>query len=563
MNIVPADYPPRFRASDYVVRPAAGEDERIDVGVLFVGGGPAGLAGAVRLGQLLAEDPEVAEMLGEVPIAVVEKGKTAGSHLMSGAVMRPGPFRSLFPDTPKEDLPIYSEVTGEAMYFMTKSAAFRLPMPPPQMKNHGNWVVSISQLGRWMAEQAEELGAYMLPETDAQKLIVDDGRVLGVVTGDKGRGREGEELSTFEPGMELHAQVTAICEGTQGHLAGITRRHFELDRAPQTYELGVKEVWEVKKPLDKVIHTAGWPLRLGAKYREYGGSWIYPMGEDKVSIGFVTGLDYADASLSVHDLLQQFKSHKLVRGILEGGRRVAWGAKTIPGGGFNSLPTRLHVPGAVLCGDSAGFVNMSALKGVHYAIQSGILAAEAIYESLKAGTATTTTGLWGYDQRIRDSVIWKDLWRERNVRPAFQQSFVYGAIVGGMATGTKGKFPKHVPHKADAKGEIFVGGRAKAYPKPDGQYFFDKLSSVFASGNKTRDDQPSHIRVQQHVPRELAIMWEAMCPAKVYEVEDGHAGDMVDVKVSASNCVQCGAITAKGGQLTPPEGGSGPEYTLT
>jgi electron-transferring-flavoprotein dehydrogenase len=403
----------------------------------------------------------------------------------------------------------------------------------------------------------------MLPETDAQKLIVDNGRVLGVVTGDKGRGREGEELSTFEPGMELHAQVTAICEGTQGHLAGVTRKHFELDRAPQTYELGVKEVWEVAKPLTKVIHTAGWPLRLGSKYREYGGSWMYPMGDDKVSIGFVTGLDYADASLSVHDLLQQFKSHKLVRGILEGGRRIAWGAKTIPGGGFNALPTRLHVPGAVLCGDSAGFMNMSALKGMHYAIQSGIIAAEAVYESLKAGTAGTTTGLWGYDKKIRDSFIWKDLWRERNVRPAFQQSFVYGSIVAGMATGTMGKLPKHVPHKADAKGEIFVGDRAGEYPKPDGHYFFDKLSSVFASGNKTRDDQPNHIRVQTHVPRELAVMWEAMCPAKVYEIDEDQTGDMVDVKVNASNCVQCGAITAKGGQLTPPEGGSGPEYTLT
>lgn len=563
MDIVPADYPPRFRGSDYVVRPTAGEDERIDVGVLFVGGGPAGLAGAVRLGQLLAEDPEVAEALGEVPIAVVEKGKGPGSHLMSGAVMRPGPFRSLFPDVAKEDLPIYSEVTGEAMYFMTKSSAVRLPMPPPQMKNHGNWVVSVSQLGRWMADQAEELGAYMLPETDAQKLIVDDGRVMGVVTGDKGRGREGEELSTFEPGMELHAQVTAVCEGTQGHLAGVMRKHFELDGAPQTYELGVKEVWEVTKPLDKVIHTAGWPLRLGSKYREYGGSWIYPMGEDKVSIGFVTGLDYADASLSVHDLLQQFKDHKLVRGILEGGRRIAWGAKTIPGGGFNSLPTRLHVPGALLCGDSAGFVNMSALKGVHYAIQSGILAAEAIYDSLKAGTAATTTGLWGYDKKIRDSFIWQDLWRERNVRPAFQQGFIYGALIGGMATGTRGKLPKHIPHSADAKAPVFVGDREKEYPKPDGQYFFDKLSSVFVSGNKTRDDQPSHIRVQQHVPRTLAVMWEAMCPAKVYEVEENGGGDMVDVKVNASNCVQCGAITAKGGQLTPPEGGSGPEYTLT
>jgi electron-transferring-flavoprotein dehydrogenase len=563
MRIVPADYPPRFRASDYVVRPVAGEDERIDVGVLFVGAGPAGLAGAVRLGQLLAEDPKTAEQLGEVPIAVVEKGKQAGSHLMSGAVMRPGPFKSLFADVPESEWPEHTEVTGEAMYFMTKSSAFRLPFPPPQMRNHHNWVISISQMSRWMAEKAEELGVYMLPETDAQKLIVEEGRVRGVVTGDKGRGKEGEELGTFEPGMELHAGVTAICEGTQGHLAGVMRKHFELDQAPMTYELGVKEVWEVKQPLTKVIHTAGWPLKLGSKYREYGGSWIYPMGEDKVSIGFVTGLDYADASLSVHDLLQQFKSHKLVKKILEGGRRVAWGAKTIPGGGFNALPKRLHVPGAVLCGDSAGMVNMSALKGVHYAMQSGILAAEAIYGAVKAGTATTTTGLWGYDKKVHDSFIWKDLWRERNVRPAFQQSFIYGAIIGGVATGTFGKFPKHIPHHADATADIFIGDRDKDYPKPDGQYYFDKLSSVFVSGNKTRDDQPSHIRVQTHVPRELAVMWEAMCPAKVYEVEENGGGNMVDVKVNPSNCVQCGAITAKGGQLTPPEGGSGPEYTLT
>ncbi len=206
---------------------------------------------------------------------------------------------------------------------------------------------------------------------------------------------------------------------------------------------------------------------------------------------------------------------------------------------------------------------MSALKGVHYAIQSGILAAEAIYDSLKAGTATTTTGLWGYDKKVHDSIIWKDLWRERNVRPAFQQSFLYGAIIGGVATGTFGKFPKHIDHHADATADVFVGDRAKEYPKPDGQYYFDKLSSVFISGNKTRDDQPNHIRVQTHVPRELAVMWEAMCPAQVYEVEENGGGTMVNVKVNASNCVQCGAITAKGGQLTPPEGGSGPEYTLT
>jgi electron-transferring-flavoprotein dehydrogenase len=567
MSTLPASYPPPFRTSDYVVKPTAEPDERIEVGVLFVGGGPAGLAGAIRLGQLLAEDPELLESMGEVPIAIVEKGKAYGSHLLSGAVMKPGALRSLFPDMAREDYPseaVYGEVTGESVYFMTGRQAIRIPTPP-QMKNHGNWVISVSRLGRWMSEQAEELGAYLLPETDAQKLLVDGGRVLGVVTGDKGRGRDGEELGTFEPGVELHAQVTVLAEGTQGHLSQVTRAHFELDRdSTQTWELGVKEVWQVPKPLDRVIHTLGWPLRFGPKYHEYGGSWIYPMGEDKISLGFVVGLDYADATVSCHDLLQEFKTHPMLRRLLAGGRRLAWGAKTIPGGGLWGLPSRLHVPGAVLCGDAAGFVDMAALKGVNYAIRSGILAAEAIYETLKAGTATTPAGLWGYDARVRESEIWKDLWKVRNIRPAFAKNFVYGGMVHPMVTASGGRVPKRVYFEPDTSVPVFIGHRDKEYPKPDGEYIFDKLSSVFASGNKTRDDQPSHIRIQRQVPRELAVAWERMCPAQVYEIDETSAADgTVTLRVNASNCVQCGAITAKGGRLTPPEGGSGPEYTLT
>jgi electron-transferring-flavoprotein dehydrogenase len=566
MSTLPADYPPPFRASDYAVAPQAGEDERIDVGVLFVGAGPAGLAGAIRLGQLLADDPELTESLGEVPIAVAEKGKTAGSHLLSGAVIRPQVIRELFPDTPPEEIPHYGEVTGESVYFMTKTQNLRIPTPP-QMKNHGNWVVSISKLARWMTEQAEELGAYMLPETDCQKILVEDGRVVGVLTGDKGRGRDGEELSAFEPGAELHAKVTVLAEGTQGHLAQVTRRVFELDRySTQIWELGVKEVWRVPKPLDRVIHTLGWPLRLGTKYREYGGSWIYPMGEDMVSLGFVVGLDYADARVSPHDLLQAFKTHPMVRRILEGGERVAWGAKTIPGGGLYGLPSRLHVPGAVLVGDAAGFVDMMALKGVHLAMRSGMIAAEAIYDALKRDVATTAAGLWGYDRRIRNSHVWKELWKVRNIRPAFQSGFIKGGMTHMMATGSMGHLPrKNVRFKPDAREPVFLSrDGAGRYPAPDGKYVFDKLGSVFASGNQTRDDQPSHIRVRTEVPRALAVTWEAMCPAKVYEVEEGaSSNDTVTVRLNPSNCVQCGAITAKGGRLTPPEGGSGPEYTLT
>jgi electron-transferring-flavoprotein dehydrogenase len=566
MSTLPADYPPPFSPSDYIVTPKAAEDERIDVGVLIVGAGPAGLATAVRLGQLLGDDPELLEQLGEVPIAVAEKGKGPGSHLLSGAVMRPGPIKQLFPDVADDQFPRYGEVTGEAVYFMMPRGKVRIPTPP-QMKNHGNWVVSISQMARWMSEQAEELGAFMLPETDCQKLIIDQGRVMGVVTGDKGRGRDGEELSAFEPGAEVHAQVTVVAEGTPGHLAGVLRRHFDLDRnSVQTWELGVKEVWEIPTPLRKVIHTLGWPLRLAPKYREYGGSWIYPMGDDKVSIGYVIGLDYADAELSCHDVLQQFKTHPLVKGILEGGKRLAWGAKTIPGGGLYGLPGRFHVPGAVLVGDSAGFVDMMALKGVHHAIHSGILAAEGIYEALKAGKATTPAGLWGYSARVRDSAIWKDLWKVRNIRPAFQRNFVYGGMIHGMATGSFGHAPRRpVRPKADIREPVFLGGdRAAGYPKPDGQLTFDKLSSVFASGNATRDDQPNHIRLQRHVPVELATTWVRMCPAQVYEVDDSEPRNgTVTVKINPSNCVQCGAITAKGGRLTPPEGGSGPEYTIT
>src|SRR5690606_21871659 len=222
----------------------------------------------------------------------------------------------------------------------------------------------------------------------------------------------GEELPAFEPGAEMHAQVTVLAEGTPGHLTGVARQHFELDHdSTQIWELGVKEVWEVPTPLTKVVHTLGWPLRLGTKYREYGGSWIYPMGDDKISLGFVVGLDYADATVSAHDLLQEFKTHPFIHGLIAGGKRLAWGAKTIPGGGFYGLPSRMHVPGAVLVGDAAGFVDMMALKGLHLSIQSGILAAEAIYEALKAGKATTTAGLWGYTTRVRDSWIWKDLWK--------------------------------------------------------------------------------------------------------------------------------------------------------
>ncbi|HEV8460553.1 MAG TPA: electron-transfer flavoprotein:ubiquinone oxidoreductase [Gaiellaceae bacterium] len=564
MSVRPADYPPPWSTADAIAPPTDPVDERIEVGFLIVGAGPAGLAAAIRLGQLIEESPELGERLGDVPVAVLEKGKAPGSHLLSGAVVNPRGLARLFKGRKRiDELPFLGEVHGESVLFMTKRRAFRIPTPPT-MVNHRNYVASLSQLGRFLAEEAEGLGATILPETSAEKLLVDGGRVVGVRTGDRGRGRAGEELGNFEPGSDIAARVTILAEGTQGHLTGAALDHFSLrsDNA-QVWALGVKEVWKVAKPLDQVVHTMGWPLRFGAKYREFGGSFIYPMGDDMVTIGLVVGLDYRDTEVSVHDLLQELKTHPRVRKILEGGERVQWGAKTIPEGGFVALPKKFHAPGLLLCGDGVGLVNVPALKGIHYAVESGRLAAEAAWRTLERGTSSREA-LASYDASIKESFIWSDLREVRNMRQAFGHGFFVGGALASAMTATKGKFPPgdSATHR-DADQTLIKTDRAASYPAPDGALTFDKLSSVFASGNRTRDDQPNHIRVQTKVPREVAEMWARMCPAHVYEVGEADGDGTVEVKLAPSNCVQCGAITAKGGRLTPPEGGSGPEYTLT
>jgi electron-transferring-flavoprotein dehydrogenase len=565
-GVRPADFPPPFTSREAIGPPTDPADERIDVGVLVVGGGPAGLACAIRLGQLIEEHPEAAERLGEVPVAVVDKGKQPGSHLLSGAVVNPRALRSLFRGRLRlEDLPTFGPVHGEAVYLLTSTRALRIP-PPPTMRNHGNWIVSLSQLGRFLGEQAEELGAVILPETAAEKLLVEHGRVVGARTGDKGRGREGEELGTFEPGSDVTAKVTVLAEGTAGHLTLAALDRFGLHGTnPQIWALGVKEVWRVARPLRKVIHTMGWPLRKRARYREFGGSWIYPMGDEHVSLGFVVGLDYRDVELSAHDLLQEFKTHPFVRRLLAGGERVAWGAKTITEGGLLSAPRRFSAPGLLLAGESAGLVNVPRLKGIHYAIESGRLAAEAAFAAVQRGEVPGRVGaLDAYDDAIRSSYLWSELEEVRNMRQAFDKGFFLGGALASAMTVTKGKLPpgdrSTEPNAASA---LIRTGRAERYPAPDGVLTFDKLSSVFASGNRTRDDQPDHVRVRRRVPRELAELWAWMCPAQVYEVGEQHADGTVTLRVTPSNCVQCGAITAKGGRLTLPEGGSGPEYTLT
>src|SRR5919206_5044473 len=417
-RVIPAAYGPAVDSrQEFIKREVDAEDERIEVGVAIVGGGTAGLSCANRLLQLLAEDEALLEKLGEVPVAVIEKAKTCGGHNLSGAVMRPGPLEELFPDMTREQWReegfAFGEVTKEAVYLTpTAKLALRIPTPPP-FKNHGNEVISVAALARYQQQQAEEGGAYVLTETSATQLLVEDGRVHGVRTGDKGRGKDGEPLRNFEPGADVTAQATVLAEGCWGHLTGAAIREFGLGegREPQVWELGVKEVWKVPKPLDRLIHTVGpWPLKISSKYGQIGGTWIYPMknektGEDLVSIGFVVDLDYADATTSAHDLLQQFKLHPLVKKILEGGERVGWGAKALPGGGYWSMP-KLTMPGALLVGDSAGMVDTMALKGVHHCIKSGMLAAESIYASLKRGSQNFDS----YAKAIEESSVGKELY---------------------------------------------------------------------------------------------------------------------------------------------------------
>ncbi len=533
---------------DRMILAEAPDAEALEMDVVIVGAGPAGLACALELARLAKEDGEAGGELGELQIAVLEKSAALGEHSLSGAVVNPRAFRELFPDLTDKDFPFRSAVSKEQVLLLTENRSVRLPTPPP-MKNHGNYIGSLCEMVRWLGGKAEEAGINVLPGFPVDSLLVDGQKVIGARTTPSGLNSDGTPGPGSEPPTDLTARVTVLAEGTRGPLGQAYREWQGIkSENPQIFALGVKELWETKVPFEGIVHTLGWPLPRDA----FGGSFMYALEPNLVALGLVVGLDYRQTTLDVHQLLQRMKLHPFFRKYLEGGEMVEWGAKTIPEGGFYALPERRTGDGLVMVGDTVGFVDVPSLKGIHYAMQSGIYAARAIFDALKKGEPTGDA-LSAYDRAVDGSYIREDLYRTRNMRLAFKNGFFSGGFKAGLLTVTGGRFPGgRIDMHQDAEAPRAVTPEPAFVP--DGTLTFSKVDAVFKSGNQTRDDIPSHLIVGKDVSGEVADFYAHLCPAGVYERD----GDRL--VVNAPNCIDCKATDVVGPRWTPREGGSGPAY---
>ena len=539
------------------------ERESMEVDVVIVGAGPAGLSAAIRLRQLaLKHDVDIS-------VCVLEKGSEVGAHILSGAVLEPRSLDELIPDWKQRGAPLDTPAADDRFLFLTRRRAWRLPAPP-QMNNRGNYIISLGNLCRWMKTQAEELGVEIFEGFPAAEVLYDEsGAVCGVATGDMGVGRGGNRKDGFTPGYELRARYTFFGEGCHGSLAKGLFDRFQLraDKQPQTYGIGIKELWEIapeQHHQGRVIHTIGWPMGADT----YGGSFLYHLEDHQVAVGFVIGLDYANPHLNPFEEFQRFKTHPAIRPTFEGGRRISYGARALNEGGFQSIPD-LVMPGAALIGATAGFMNVPKIKGTHTAMKSAMIAAEAAFSAL-----TTDGGkvLDAYPEELRKSWVWEELYRVRNIRPAFRRGLWAGLAYAALDTYVlRGRAPWTLGHRPDHEGLRSAGEAPRIdYPKPDGVVTFDRLSSVYISNTNHEEDQPVHLRLKDEaVPIAVNLARydapeQRYCPAGVYEIVRDAQGGNPKLQINAQNCVHCKTCDIKDpGQnidWVTPEGGGGPNY---
>ncbi|WP_346287906.1 electron transfer flavoprotein-ubiquinone oxidoreductase [Zoogloea sp.] len=537
--------------------------DAMEYDVVIVGAGPSGLSTAIRLKQLAGKAG------AELSVCVVEKGSEVGAHILSGAVIEPRALEELFPDWKERGAPLNTPVKEDRFLFLTTDKAYKLPTPP-QMHNEGNYIVSLGNVVRWLGQQAEELGVEIYPGFAAAEVLYHaDGSVKGIATGDMGLEKNGEPGPNHQPGIELHARQTVFSEGCRGSLTKGLFSKFNLREGvdPQTYGIGIKELWEVRPEVHQqglTLHTVGWPVSSDV----YGGSFLYHLENNQVAVGFVVGLDYSNPHLSPYEEFQRFKTHPEIRKFFEGGRRIAYGARALNEGGFQSVP-KLSFPGGVLVGDTAGFLNVPKVKGTHMAMKSGIEAAEAIFAHL---TAEGQTGheVLGYPERLKQSWLWDELYQVRNIRPSFRWGLWGGIAYSAIDTFLlKGRAPWTLRHHADHTQLKKASECAPiVYPKPDGKISFDRLSSVFISATNHSEEQPCHLRLKDaSVPISTNLaLYNApetrYCPAGVYEIVEDPSGPRM--QINAQNCLHCKTCDIKDPtqniDWAVPEGSGGPNY---